>query len=127
MGLQPVPGLVAKALQLYETMNVRHGVMLVGQTGCGKTTCYKALALALSNLKTRDKDNPAWQKVTVHVLNPKCLSIDELYGGFNPITHEWADGLVASVVLKCVTDTSPSWKWIVSNAKEKFNSFSFGK
>lgn len=29
-----------KVIELYETFNVRFGVMLVGQTTSGKTTCY---------------------------------------------------------------------------------------
>lgn len=37
-GLQSESCMIKKVIQLYETMLVRHGVMLVGPTGGGKTT-----------------------------------------------------------------------------------------
>ena len=40
-GLQVEPVQTKKVIQLYETMLVRHGVMLVGPTGGGKTTVYQ--------------------------------------------------------------------------------------
>jgi len=39
--LQPEPSMITKAIQLHDTVLVRHGVMLVGPTGGGKTTVWK--------------------------------------------------------------------------------------
>ena len=39
-----------KIMQLYDTIQVRHGLMIVGPTGGGKTSNYKVLAHACSQL-----------------------------------------------------------------------------
>ena len=39
--LQPEPSMITKVIQLHDTVLVRHGVMLVGPTGGGKTTVLK--------------------------------------------------------------------------------------
>lgn len=63
-------------------MLVRHGVMLVGPTGGGKTTVYTILADTLASLnRTGHKDNnPFYQPVKTYVLNPKSVTMGELYG-----------------------------------------------
>jgi dynein heavy chain len=38
---------VTKIIQLLETMKVRHGIMLVGSTGTGKTATYSVLKACL--------------------------------------------------------------------------------
>jgi dynein heavy chain len=43
MGIQSIKPFIDKTLQLYDTIQVRHGLMLVGPTGGGKTSNYVAL------------------------------------------------------------------------------------
>jgi dynein heavy chain, axonemal len=50
-GLQPCPAFEQKIIQLYDTFNVRFGVMLVGQSGSGKSTCFKMLAQCSTHMK----------------------------------------------------------------------------
>ena len=76
--IQAVSALVSKVIQLYETMIVRHGVMLVGPTGGGKTTTYEILKDTLTNLHSQGIDNQYYQPVQTYVLNPKVVML--LYG-----------------------------------------------
>jgi len=69
-----------KVIQLYETFNVRFGVMIVGPTGAGKTTCYEALADTMTTMRERGHPNEVYQNVNVQVLNPKSISMGEMYG-----------------------------------------------
>ncbi|XP_012666455.1 dynein heavy chain 6, axonemal [Otolemur garnettii] len=113
--LQPEICMVKKVIQLYETMLVRHGVMLVGPTGGGKTTVYQILAETLGDLRKLGVDNPFYQPVKTYVLNPKSITMGELYGEVNNITLEWKDGLMALSVRAAVNDTSEDHKWIISD------------
>ncbi|XP_015279206.1 PREDICTED: dynein heavy chain 6, axonemal [Gekko japonicus] len=114
-GLQPESTLVHKVIQLYETMLVRHGVMLVGPTGGGKTTVYQILADTLGALHAAGEEKPFYQPVKTFILNPKSITMGELYGEVNNLTLEWKDGLMALSVRAAVVDTSEDHKWIVSD------------
>lgn len=37
-------------------------------------------------------------KVDICVLNPKCITVSELYGQLDPNTMEWTDGLLSTAV-----------------------------
>ncbi|KAM9330540.1 dynein axonemal heavy chain 6 [Gastrophryne carolinensis] len=112
-GLQPVPSLVQKVIQFFETMIVRHGVMLVGPTGGGKTTVYQVLADALTTLYKAGETHHFYQPVKTYVLNPKSITMGELYGEVNNLTLEWKDGLMALSVRAAVNDSSKDHKWII--------------
>ncbi|TPX58491.1 hypothetical protein PhCBS80983_g03079 [Powellomyces hirtus] len=114
MGLQPEETFINKCIQLYETTIVRHGLMLVGPPGGGKTSCCRVLARSLSVLQgITAPNNTVFQKVKVHVLNPKSITMGQLYGEFDQQTHEWSDGILSALMREGVEDTSPDKKWYV--------------
>ncbi len=85
-------GFVKKCIQLYETTVVRHGLMLVGPTISGKTKCYEVLRDSLSALKGKcTPGGVPFEQVHTYVLNPKSITMGQLYGEFDPLTHEWYD------------------------------------
>eukprot|EP00762_Andalucia_godoyi_P000666 ANDGO_05308.mRNA.1 Dynein-1-beta heavy chain len=110
--LQVVDSFVGKVIQLYEIMRVRHGVMLVGATGSGKSVICNTLQSALTSLAARLGEEK-YQKVRKYLLNPKSLTMGELYGEFDDVSHEWTDGLVPSISREVVRDTGSERKWIV--------------
>ena len=96
MNLQNVPHTMTKVIQLYETKNSRHSTMIVGATQSGKTVSWKVLQAAMSRLNK--EGDPNYQLVKEFPLNPKSLSLGELYGEFDLNTNEWTDGVMSSVM-----------------------------
>ena len=69
---------------------VRHGLMIVGEPMGGKTMSYQVLADALSDLHAAGTF-PEVQTV-YRIINPKAITMGQLYGCFDPVSHEWTDG-----------------------------------
>ena len=51
--------------------------------------------------------------VKVRSLNPKAIAANQLYGNFDPNTHEWTDGVLACMYRSAVKDKSDDRNWIV--------------
>lgn len=117
--LQVVEGILLKCLQLYDTLVVRHGVMMVGQTFTGKTTVIRSVQTALTELKQDNRDpegaTPLFNKVFIHLLNPKSVTMGELYGQVNEITREWRDGILSDIARNVTRAalSAPDRHWIV--------------
>jgi dynein heavy chain len=84
--LQKDENFTLKVIQLFETFNVRFGVMLVGLTGGGKTTCYRVLEHTMTTLRQENHANENFQEVKTTVFNPKAITMGELYGEVNQLT-----------------------------------------
>lgn len=111
--LQTVPALVTKCIQLYETMRVRWGVMQVGPAGSGKTSVLHTLADALTKLHKDGVEGADYRPVRIQTLNPKSVTMDELYGAVNLATMEWKDGLLGLAVRSAVNVVEEEHQWIV--------------
>ncbi|XP_052747070.1 dynein axonemal heavy chain 12 [Bicyclus anynana] len=109
--LQPVDCFLLKVIQTYEMMIVRHGFMLVGDPFSGKSMTLKILSEALTLME--EKEQPGGVECTYKVLNPKAVTMGQLYGAFDPISYEWTDGIVATMFRDFASEDTPVRKWIV--------------
>lgn len=111
--LQIVNEFIIKIIQVFDCKVARHGNMVVGKTGSGKSVAWQTLTRAMKKLKETHPDNENYQRVHVHTINPLALSNDEMYGCFDPGTHEWTDGILARIMRTVCKDESPDQKWIL--------------
>ncbi|KAK3093975.1 hypothetical protein FSP39_022394 [Pinctada imbricata] len=85
---------VSKVLQLYQITQLHHGLMMVGPSGSGKSTAWRVLLKALERLENVEG--------VAHVIDPKSISKEVLYGNLDPNTREWTDGLFTHVLRKII-------------------------
>ncbi|CAB1101954.1 unnamed protein product [Ectocarpus sp. CCAP 1310/34] len=112
-GLQPVPIFLTKAIELYEMICVRHGLMVVGPTGGGKSKNIAVLKEALTHLKRLGVEGERYEKVETFHLNPKSITMGQLYGEFDDNTHEWQDGVLADLVRSCARKEVSDLQWVL--------------
>mmetsp|Transcript_13737 Transcript_13737/g.31794 ORF Transcript_13737/g.31794 Transcript_13737/m.31794 type:complete len:4493 (-) Transcript_13737:49-13527(-) len=104
LGIQPEEVFNLKVSQLRELLDVRWSVFVLGPAGCGKSCIIKTLAKA---------QNMANEKTTTHVLNPKAVTRNELYGYIHASTREWKDGLVSQIFRDLANITTVPHEYIV--------------
>ncbi|TYZ61675.1 hypothetical protein PybrP1_000691 [[Pythium] brassicae (nom. inval.)] len=104
-GLVDHPGWVGKVIQLYETQLVRHGIMLVGPTGGGKTKIFDVLQQALTTTTAVTHKQSK--------LNPKAIRAAEMYGEVDPLSGEWTTGVFAAMWSKFNNKANKFITWMV--------------
>ncbi|TVY72993.1 Dynein heavy chain [Fusarium oxysporum f. sp. cubense] len=85
---------MTKVLQLYQIQKIHHGVMMVGNSGSGKSAAWRLLLDALQKVEGVEGVS--------HVIDSKVMSKEALYGNLDSTTREWTDGLFTSILRKIV-------------------------
>ncbi|XP_073960063.1 dynein heavy chain, cytoplasmic isoform X2 [Choristoneura fumiferana] len=85
---------IEKVLQLYQICKLNHGLMMVGPSGSGKSTAWRVLLKALERFEGVEG--------VAHVIDPKAMSKESLYGVLDPNTREWTDGLFTHILRKII-------------------------
>ncbi|XP_074620352.1 cytoplasmic dynein 2 heavy chain 1-like [Acropora palmata] len=95
---------VKKALELYEQLRQRMGVVVIGPSGSGKSTIWRLLRLALGKVG---------QTVKHYTMNPKAMPRTQLLGKIDMDTREWSDGVLTNAARQVVREPIDIQSWIV--------------
>ena len=117
-GLQVDDMFILKVLQFQELLDVRHSVMLLGPTGCGKTQIWRTLA----NTHNWDVEKGAYKPKRTCIcepVGPKSVFGDELYG-YMTLSKDWKDGVLSIIMRGMSKNVSEqgfhdyqTYKWVV--------------
>eukprot|EP00754_Rhynchopus_humris_P030089 Rhum_TRINITY_DN15257_c1_g1::Rhum_TRINITY_DN15257_c1_g1_i3::g.146501::m.146501/K10408/DNAH; dynein heavy chain, axonemal len=114
-GLIYHPPWVAKCIQLYETKLVRHGLMVVGPAGVGKTMIYHMILKGLCDIE----EKLGGMKHSEMRMNPKAITAPQMFGKLDAGTGDWHDGIFSSLWRQACAKTKkqdgkrPNSVWIV--------------
>ena len=88
LGLQATPKLIKDALRLHSLLQSQLGVILIGDPGSGKTSCYRVVQ------KVHERTGADCE---LNVVNPKALAPGALCGSLND-DGEWQDGVLVKTL-----------------------------
>lgn len=110
--LEPLPSFIEKCCQYDAIMKIRFGNMLIGPPMCGKSSVLQCLRLTYQRLSERVQSED-YLPVDCMILNPKSITMGELYGEIDPKTGDFSNGLASKIFADFASREKKERKWIV--------------
>lgn len=73
----------------------------------------QTLAEVLKEVRNDPTSKCKEYEVSYRIINPKAISMGQLYGCFDPLTHEWTDGVLAKTFRDMVNSSFDTRCWIM--------------
>lgn len=109
------PFYIYKCIQLFDIVTIRLGVCLVGPAGTGKSTVISLVSEGMKNLRLDNNPDPKYKDVEYSVINPKSISMGELFGQENEETKTFVYGIATDKIKEAleVKDPQDKHRWVV--------------
>ncbi|XP_035218079.1 dynein heavy chain 2, axonemal-like, partial [Stegodyphus dumicola] len=108
--LQLTHATLSKIIQFFEQLQFHHAIIILGESGCGKTTTWETLKEVFDHLQSQNVEN--FSSVHTYLLNPKAFSNKELFGHFKA-AGVWQNGLFPTVLKEANRNEKIREKWII--------------
>ena len=96
---------ITKAMELHAVLETATGVAIIGPAACGKTEVRTQLLAAMRAMAPKAKASASAQpgekeKYAEMVINPKALTVGQLYGQMDENGDDWLDGVFTKALRK---------------------------